>query len=144
MQMRRCSAVLFLSCLVVFLASCSGAAGPRVKGQVLLDGKAVEGARVVFHGDGGNVTVTDAEGKFSLDGTTFKSVKPGKYIVRITKYVDKKTGQAIDPEQYDQVLAAGTAKNFLPDKYGGDEMNPLSGEIKAGENALPPFELKSK
>jgi hypothetical protein len=141
---------LFLSyfavgCLVFFLVGCSGGTvGPRVKGQVLLDGKGVSKAHVMFHGKGGTTTFTDEEGKFYLDGTTYKSVQPGKYVVRITRYVDKKSGQPVDAEDYGMLVASGKVKNTVPERYGAEEENPLTADIKEGLNELPPFQLKSK
>ena len=131
--------------LILVLAGCSGGTvGPKVKGQVLLDGKGVARAHVMFHGKGGTTTFTDDEGNFFLDGTTYKSVQPGKYVVRITKYVDKKSGQPVDAEDYGMLVASGKIKNILPDKYGAEEENPLVADIKEGLNELPPFQLKSK
>jgi hypothetical protein len=138
--------VFFLfSLFVVFVTGCSDVVGPKVKGQVLLDGKPVAGARVMFFGKGGGGSVTDSDGKFYLDGTTFKTVQPGKYIVMVSKYVDMKTGKAFEGEDYEQAVAAGKAKSELPERYGRNEENPLTGiEIKDGMNELKPFELKSK
>jgi hypothetical protein len=113
-----------------------------VKGQVLLDGQPVAGARVTFEGKGGNTIVTDNEGKFFLEGKTFTIVQPGKYVILVTKFVDK-DGKALPPEEYDQAVASNQAVNSLPEKYSGPEANPLSAEIKDGVNELKPFELKS-
>lgn len=128
----------------VFLAGCSNKVGPSVKGQVLLDGQPVSEARIVFEGKGGASTITDAEGKFFLDGTVYKNVKPGKYLVRVSKFADKKTGKVPPPEDYEQLVAAGMVKSMLPEKYDGTDQNPLNAEIKDGHNDLPPFQLKSK
>jgi hypothetical protein len=133
------------SLFLIFAIGCSGPVGPSVKGQVLLDGKPVSGARVVFEGKGGSLAVTDDNGKFHLDGSTFKKVDPGVYIVRVSKYIDAKTGKTPDSDDYEQMVAAGTFKNALPDIYAGNEGNPLTGiEIKEGQNELAPFQLKSK
>lgn len=145
MRMRRVFPAASILCLAIVLNGCGkGSAGPSVKGQVLLDDQPLAGARVVFEGVGGNKAVTDDKGKFLLDGKVFKSVKPGKYIVRITKHVNKKTGDAPSAEEHDQLLFAGELKNILPAHYGRKEENPLIVEIKEGVNELPPFQLKSK
>jgi hypothetical protein len=136
--------LLFTSVIILVPGCSSGNVGPSVKGQVLLDNKPVAGARVAFHGKGGAQTVTDQDGKFFLDGTAFKSVQPGKYIVRITKYVDKKTGKVPETDDLDNKIAAGEVKNELPAHYGAAEENPLIADISAGANELKPFELKSK
>jgi hypothetical protein len=140
--MRNFPALVSISCLVCALAGCSGQVGPRVKGQVLFEGKPVSEARVIFEGAGGSAAVTDEEGKFYLDGTTFKTVKPGKYIVRVSKLVDKKTGKVPEREDYDQLHAADKLKNLLPARFNQNEENPLVAEIKEGVNELPPFQLK--
>ena len=98
---------------------------------------------MIFEGKGGNITITDKDGKFFLDGKQFKSVKPGTYVVRITKYVDK-SGQDVPEEKHDDLLAAGELVNKLPFQYGAPEENPLNAEIKEGANELPPFQLKSQ
>jgi hypothetical protein len=143
--MRACELpALAILCLAFLGSGCGGSVGPSVKGQVLLDDQPVAGARVSFEGKGGNMAVTDDKGKFFLDGRVFKSVKEGKYIVKITKHVDNKTGTAPSSEDHDQLLAAGMLRNTLPEQYGRNEENPLVAEIKPGANELPPFQLKSK
>jgi hypothetical protein len=133
--------------LLVLLASggCSNVIGPQVKGQILLDGKPLAGANVEFTGGpGGSHAITDDDGKFYLDGTVYKTVKPGKYLVQVTKYVHRKTGKAAaDPEELGQWQAQDQVKNIVPAKYGPAD-NPLSADIKEGMNELPPFQLKSK
>jgi hypothetical protein len=135
----------FVACLVVALAGCSaGGSGINVKGQVLLDGKALAGAHVVFEGPGGSSATTDSDGNFEIKSATkFDSIKPGKYFVYITKYVDKK-GNAPDPEERDQLIAAKLLKNLVPAKYSDPESNVLTEEIKEGANNLAPFKLTSK
>ena len=130
--------------LVLLAVGCSGGTvGPKIKGQVLLDGAPVSRARVNFEAKGiGTTATTDAEGKFFLDGTMFKTLKPGKYIVRIAKHVDKKTGEVPTEDELGQLRASDGLKNVLPEKYDAREENPLVVEIKDGLNELPPFQLK--
>lgn len=126
----------------VFLVGCSGGStGTTVKGQVLYDGKAVSDAQVLFHGDGGSSAFTDQEGKFYLDGTFGQTIKEGSYRVVVTKYVDKK-GKIPEPEELEQLEAAGLVKSALPPIYADQEVTPLTAEIKPGANELEPFELK--
>src|SRR5258708_1441455 len=81
--------------LLFVLAGCSKVVGPSVKGQILMDGKPLTMANVIFAGGPSNCqAVTDEDGKFYLDGTVYKNVKPGKYQIQITKYVHRKTGKA--------------------------------------------------
>lgn len=136
--------VAFVAASLTVVGCSGGSVGPQVKGQVFLDNKELAGARIVFEGPGGNGTVTNDEGKFELPGTKpFNTVKPGKYTVYITKYVDKK-GQPIEPEELEQMIAAGMVKSAIPAKYGSTDMNLLGAEIKEGLNELPPFKLTTK
>lgn len=126
----------------VFLIGCSGGStATTVKGQVLYDGKAVSDAQVLFHGEGGSSAVTDQEGKFHLDGTFGQTIKEGNYRVVVSKYVDKK-GKIPEPEELEQLEAAGLVKSALPLIYADQETTPLTAEIKPGANELEPFELK--
>ena len=137
----------FAIALAAILAGCGsggGGSGLKVKGQVLLDSKPLTDAQLTFEGPGGKLATTDAEGKFELDGRTpATSLKPGKYVVLVNKWVDKK-GNPIDKEDLEQHKSAGTAKNLVPQKYWDIEFAPLTAEIKEGVNELKPFELKSK
>ncbi|MCI0682933.1 MAG: carboxypeptidase-like regulatory domain-containing protein [Gemmataceae bacterium] len=133
--------------LALAIPGCSGGGNfSRITGQVLLDSKPLSEARVTFEGpSGGNVAVTNEEGKFELDGTSAqKSLKAGKYLVLVSKFVDKKTGQAPPPEEYGQLEASGLGKQVVPFKYTDRENTPLNVDIVEGKNELKPFELKSK
>jgi hypothetical protein len=88
----------------------------------------------------------DAEGKFRIkqESRGKQNWKPGKYKVRISKIVDRKGNLPDDPAQLEAAADAGVkTKNVVPARYSGDD-SPLDVEIKAGENNLPPFELKSR
>jgi hypothetical protein len=90
--------------------------------------------------------ITDANGKFEIkpDPRSGQTLKPGKYNVFISKVV-KKDGTVAAPEEMGQLEAAGTVKNVVPPKYNHPDFPPqIKTEIKQGENALAPFELKSK
>lgn len=146
MNCRHLTAMMGLIVLFLAAGGCSSSPTfPKIKGQVLLDSKPVSEARITFEGPGGNVATTDEEGKFEFDGSgPYKTLKPGKYIVVVTKIVDAKTGQVPPPEDYEQVEAAGTGKSVIPFKYTDRESSPLNVEIVEGSNELKPFELKSK
>jgi hypothetical protein len=149
MGWRRICPLSLLFCISVGLIGCSGGGNfPRIKGQVLLDGKAVSQARVEFKGEtGGNVAMTDDEGKFEFDGSSvFKTLKVDKYKVTISKYVYiGKSSKIPEPEDYGQLEASGLGKNILPAAYFDPAFTPFTGiEIKEGMNELPPFQLKSK
>lgn len=147
MNCRHLTAMMGLIVLFLAAAGCSSSpAFPKIKGQVLLDSKPVSEARVTFEGPGGgNVATTNEEGKFEFDGSgPYKTLKPGKYIVLVTKIVDAKTGQVPAPEDYGQLEAEGTGKSVIPLKYTDPQTSPLNVEIVEGSNDLKPFELKSK
>lgn len=147
MKYRYCfSAVcFFVACCLTLIGCSGGGAGPRVSGQVLLDGQPVSEAQVEFQGKGGRSTVTDKDGKFEFDGSSpFKTIKPGTYKVTVTKYVDIKTGQALEADKVEMAKAANEVKYALPQIYADANSSPLSSDVKEGKNELKPFELKSK
>lgn len=145
MYLRTFVPFLSVAGLCLLLAGCSGRVGPTVKGQVMLDGQPLGQARVVFEGkSGGALATTDAEGKFFLDGTLHKTLQPGSYTVRVTKFVDKKSGEVPSENDYEQLLITGQVKNLVPAQYDKSEGNPLTAEIKEGANDLKPFEIKTK
>ncbi len=136
-----------LSTLIVFAVSvCGCSRGPErpatypVTGTVEMQGRPVEGARVVFVPASQELLpasgVTDAEGRFSL--TTFEAgdgAVPGTYGVKVAKYNNWKEAQApqnatpISYEeeqqmQFDSEKPIPVAKNTLPKKY---EMVSTSG-----------------
>jgi len=130
---------------VVGLTGCSKSSG-TIEGEVKLDGKPLPGADIVFEGDatsklGGFTGKTDDNGKFSI--RTKSPIQAGKYRVLISKYVDKK-GKALDPEEYEQLKASGTLKNLVPFKYNHPAESVLIVDLKEGQNALQPFDLKTK
>jgi hypothetical protein len=131
-----------------------GSRPPVIKGTVTLDGSPLVGADVQFVKDGsGNQETasctTGPDGSFevrprSRGGMT---LTPGKYIVLITKLVDKK-GNVPPPDDPSrdpgQMAAAGQLHNALPSRYSDPAFPQLHAEIKPGSNVLPPFELKGK
>ncbi|HYT90656.1 MAG TPA: hypothetical protein VEL76_18255 [Gemmataceae bacterium] len=137
-----------LACSLAVVLGCSGS-GTTAKGKVLFEGKAVSGAEVAFiakekgGGKGGYSGKTDAEGNFEIRATGTKQIPPGTYSVVVSKWVDRKTGKDVtDAEEMEQMRARGDLRNLLPTKYSEASTSNLSAEIKAGENVLPPFDLK--
>jgi hypothetical protein len=141
----------FCACLCTFgmlvgLNGCSGGGSdPMIKGQVNFDGQPLTQARVTFEGDKSLANaMTDDAGKFEIAITGPYALQPGSYLVTVSKFTDKK-GNVPAPEEVEQLIAAGQAKNLVPFKYGNRANTPFTGvEIKKGLNELPPFELKSK
>jgi hypothetical protein len=131
--------------VAIVLAGCSGSSGPQITGLVMLDGSPLADAELLFEkrdkeGVGKFGARCNAEGKFEVPNIPGRNIAPGKYVVLITKWVDKK-GKITEPAEIDQLRAAGLARNIVPDKYGDAASSPLSAEIKEGKNELPKFEL---
>jgi hypothetical protein len=144
---RRLARLALPSAVVLIIAGCSGG-GNRVTGKVLLDGNPLAGAEVRFEKGGKAgadkfVARTDEEGKFEIVPIGGRSIEPGKYVVLISKYVDK-TGKQTAPEEVEQLRAAGTAKNIVPEKYNDPSSPNLTAEVKEGKTELAPFDLKTK
>jgi hypothetical protein len=127
--------------------SCSDRGGGKVTGSVHLDGQPLADAYVGFvpkdQTAAANFGVTDAEGNFEVKRDKAKrTLSPGGYAVVVRKFVQK-DGKLPPPAERDMLVASGTLKNVLPDRYASPKTSPLTAEIKPGDNALPPFELKS-
>jgi len=137
-----------LGCSLLLLAGCGGG-GTVVKGQVLFEGQPLAGARVKLEsgkkstGFGAYGATTDEKGNFEIRSLGPKSIKPGSYLITVTKYVDKK-GAAPSAEDYEQMLARGDLKSAIPLAYTDTDSTPLFADIKEGENVLPPLQLSKK
>jgi len=139
--------------LAVGLAACGCSDSPcKVTGSVKMDGQPLADAQVSFlpkvaRGGSANVATTDASGNFEVKPhpTTKLTLKAGQYIVLVGKFVDIKTGQALkQDEDFGQLLAQGKGYDVVPEVYRDHIKSPLNVEIKTGDNALQPFELKSR
>jgi hypothetical protein len=139
--------VLLIGGLLV--CGCSTGRGPKVTGSVRLDGEPLPDAVVSFvpksPGGDTNFALTDAEGHFEVKPDKAKrTLSPGSYTVLIRKYAQK-DGKPIPPENRPLViLGSPTVRNILPERYSSEKSPVLTAEIKPGDNALPPFELKSR
>src|SRR5262245_26805362 len=136
---------------LVCLPACSGGPLTKVTGVVMLDGKPLHDAVVVFVPADPKLRTTDSartdpEGKFVIESNPRRAgLKPGNYKVYITKWVDKKTGKAPPEQDMDQLRLGGKLKNALPDRYSKRTGTAvLTAEVNAGDTELPPFELTSK
>jgi hypothetical protein len=130
------------------VCSCSPSRGPKVTGSVHLDGAPVPDAVVNFYpkspGGDKNYAVTDAEGHFEVKpDKARRTLSPGSYNVLVRKYAPKDSKRS-SPENRDFILGVGNVRNTLPERYNSEKIPLLTAEIKPGDNALPPFELKSK
>lgn len=121
-----------LVCGMILLA-CAGCRPGRpllvpVSGQVLLDGKPVGGASVVFVGEGRPATgVSDSSGRFSL-GTWLvgDGAAAGDYIVCVTQ-----ESAPASPALADDAYAV--PRNLLPPAYGAVGTTPLRARIDRGQ-----------
>ncbi len=148
---------------VAALVGCGGADVPmqktvKVSGQVLLDGKPVEGLDIRFlPKDKANFKLdetplgrTDAAGKFTL--TTYYNgdgAPPGDYLVAVS-YPD----QVPASEEADETAAAIAAaksmkarakdgKPRFPQIYQVPQKSGLAATVAKGGGELPPFKLSS-
>lgn len=142
------SSFVVLCAAVLLLAACSR--GPQmapVTGVVLLDGKPVEGASVLFTPDAGGRPadgVTDKEGKFSLqtyepgDGAPvghYKVAIVGMRMTGIQATADGLSGE-VDASKVREVW-------FVPKRYSTPDSSGIEVEVKRGLTPLK-FELASK
>jgi hypothetical protein len=139
-----CGALVGALALSLGLGGCSGGGGAAVKGTVTMDGQPLGHADVTFLPEKdaatkpgvATVTRTDDNGHFEIK--TGKKMKPGKYYVQVSKWVDKTTGQVpeADPEagqDAEQRKLAGLLKNVVPERYSSND----------NLAALPTVEIKS-
>jgi len=131
-----CSVLLGLFGLAVTGCS-SGPSSVPVSGTVTLDGQALPGAVVEFVSAdpkakiGGETTQTDAQGNFSIVPDKRKrGLLPGKFAVKVSKWVDKKTKAAPPLEDLEPLKRSGSVENELE----GAKISPLTVDLKAGAN----------
>lgn len=124
------------------------------EGVVLLDGKPVEGAVVVFSpvapGKYPAQGVTDTDGEFSLKAFPSKEgAVAGSYQVGVTKNVEKPTGKARkenfgpDAEHAADLPPPSEWENLLPNRYANPANSGLTMEIPADGTSELKIELKS-
>ncbi len=132
----------------LLLSACNR--GPQmvpVTGEVLLDGKPVEGAAVLFTPDAGGRPadgVTDKEGKFSLQTYEPGDGAPlGKYKVAIVGM--RQTGIQATADGLSGEVDPGKVREiwFVPRKYSTPETSGIEAEVKRGLTPLK-FELAGK
>ena len=149
-------------CLTL-LAGCGGERPPVAKssGTVMLDGKPVEGVKVMFHPiDGGarfSYGVTDDDGKFRL--STFgmnDGALIGRHKVAVVK-VDTSSQESFDPKElsetgyggdgYKNMMGIGKSakpaktKHLIPEKYSNHETSGIEVEVVAGTSNDFPLDL---
>jgi hypothetical protein len=143
-----------LTAVPVALALLSGCGGDkwvkgrppvyRASGQVLYQGKPLEGAFVTFTPTGGGTHGasgrTDAEGRFTL--TTFEpgdGAPAGRYRVTVTKAKAVVTPDPVDPIANPPLKVE--QRHLIPAKYSSPEKSGLESEITASGKNEYRFEL---
>jgi hypothetical protein len=136
---------LALALAVAFAVSGCGTSeeGVKVTGSVVKGNKGQEGVLVSFvpseKGSSTKAARTDAEGKYEV------KVKPGKYVVVLSKMVDKKGNAAktSDNESEDagQLEASGKLFESMPEKYREAASSPIGIEIPSGGKQLDPIDI---
>lgn len=137
----------------------SGVAPVKVRGTVLAQGKAVDGAVITFYSKNGGEAAsgrTDTEGKYQL--TTRKpndGAVPGDYIVTVAKSGDDAGASSYDPSKGGPMSAdyikqmqnvskpkKDPVKGVLPAKYGNVKDSGLIRTVTAsGQNEFD-FDLE--
>ena len=123
--------LLGLSGLVVVFGCGSQGDLVPVSGQILWDGKPLEGATVFFMPTGRGTmgsALTDASGRFTVKTGLRKGIRPGEYVV-----VVQKTEQPPDPYEYPRLIT--------PPKYADTRTSPFRYTAPGGPAN---FELSSQ
>lgn len=122
-------------------------------GQILYNGKPLEGANVIFSpvvegvqgaeakGAMGAAGRTDAKGQFVL--TTFRDgdgAPAGRFRVTVIKAESVVTYRADDPD-HDQIPLKTEQKHLIPAKYSTPEKSGLEAEVAKSSKNVFPFEL---
>jgi len=143
-----------LLAIAAISAGCYGSGRPPtypVSGTVTWQGKAVEGARVVFVPTGSQESaagITDAAGKYQL--TTFVAgdgAEPGEYRVKVAKYDIKQPTKEelekfITAEEEQKIVFAQDekptppAKNLMPKKYESEITSGLKHTVTTSPTTL--------
>ncbi len=117
-----------------------------VEGKVLMDGKPVIGAQVVFvpvettKGFGG-MTISDAEGAFKIDRSGARGatgLPAGKYRVTVEPFHPPE-----DPTLAAEFEVPAGATKSIPPVYAARDRTPLDAVVAVGGGAFT-FELNSK
>lgn len=121
-----------------------------VSGTVTFNGKAIEGADVVFNPDSEGRSAsakTDASGKFHL--TTLDpqdGARPGNYKVAISKkeMINPMTAEEAEEwfHKHSGPPPPRKIKNDLPEKYADEKTSGLTATVKESEKNDLSFDLK--
>lgn len=157
MKRSLCAPLLLCGAVALVLGGCSGQKG-GIKGTVTMDSHPLDHAEVEFlpadskRMDAALIVRTDDKGEFDfVPGRRQKGLKPGKYYVRITKWVDKKTGKVPEADMEsgqdaEQLKLAGKLKNIVPQRYSATDnlAGLLTAEIKGDGSDNLKLDVKAK
>src|SRR5262245_20897696 len=136
-----------LACVAL---GCSNGGGPTIRGTVTLDGQPLGNAEVVFEpfdrtqSIGGDRAVTDGQGRFEIRPDRRKfGMKPGKYSVYVSRWVDRKTKQPPPPEEMEMRRQGGLLVNQVAPRYSDRDAPAITQEI-TGKNDDLKIEVKSR
>ena len=144
--LRRSAVGLLFAALAVAGPACSSGDGLHpVRGQVSVNGDPAAGAVIVFHPDGGGLqavpptAVVAPDGTFALATGDKPGAAAGNYVVTVTWADTSKK-----PTEQQVMMGANPydGPDRLKGRYATPQQSPLRAEVKAGDNRLPPFELK--
>src|SRR5262245_11504648 len=138
---RRICGLLAGVALAAGLAGCSKSPPPvtEVRGQVLLDGKPLPHAQVVFQpqlkdfgAEQNSTAVTDEEGRFTLKTMADKpGAVVGTHKVLVTEYTPENLrGMSADAQKSAAQYQAKLKNRPIPDDYGNLVQTPLQVEVK--------------
>lgn len=131
--------------LLSILAGCGGPSLINVAGSVSVDGKAAEGAVILFHPESGGLTVSTAEsnpdGTFSVVTDMKPGIPPGVYKLSVT-WPDP----SIKPRENVPFGFGETADrpDLLKGKYTRKDQSGLSVTVDSTTKQLQPIELSTR
>jgi hypothetical protein len=122
-----------LAASVFLLVGCGGSVrSASVTGRVTVNGEAAEGVYVVFHKIGDRVGPSHpASARTHNDGTLSAALEPGEYAITV-----------FWPEVTVEESATVEGEDVFRGRFSERQKPVAKTTISAGDNALPPIELK--
>ncbi len=122
----------------------------KVTGTVTHNGKALDGASVVFvpvdQAGFSAVGVTDASGNYTVNTMGDPGAVPGEYLVKVMKSTAAPSGgSGASESEYkppDANAPPPLPKSLLPAKYASETQSGLKATVKKGEENKINFDLK--
>ena len=141
-------AACFGAAVALLCASCSGSKNVSVKGQVLYQGKPIEGAVVTFHPKGGDDLkahhpsgLTDKDGNFTLSTPAGEGAPVGDYVVTVNWYRPVEQAAA-KKAVISTEMPAAPPDYFKGKPYASRDHTKLEAKITPDTKTLEPFRLE--